>query len=167
MNQKSYLELSNDLPIRSVSLGYKKVTLFNKSELTKAQTGYSIGPSGQTLVGSETGDWKDTWLVIADEDESGDPIFIDLASEDWPVYTAIHGEGSWEPERIADSFRGFVQSLEQMKSLSKGRENPAKLEKKPVTQTPVTQTEANAALQRLRQINPNSSVNFWARWLEE
>lgn len=147
MNENLYLELRSAVPFQSVSLGYMRVTLFKPDKLAKVQIGYSVGPEGEKLTGSEKGDWKDTWFVIADEDQCGDPIFVDLASKDLPVYTAVHGEGDWEPELIADSFQGFIQSLEQVRSVSMKRESPT------------------AALKRIKQINPNTYPRFWEQWL--
>lgn len=34
------------------------------------------------------------------EDQTGDPIFIDAADDQFPVYTAMHGEGDWESDKI-------------------------------------------------------------------
>jgi hypothetical protein len=31
----------------------------------------------QSLVGSNNGDWKETWFVIGQDDIVGDPIFIE------------------------------------------------------------------------------------------
>lgn len=114
------------------------------------------------LTDSKKGRWKGTWLVIANEDESGNPIFVDLASDNIPVFTARHGEGKWQPELIADSFQGFVQVLEQVQSVAQGRENPVKLEKNPLTKAAV-----KSILKYIKQINPNSNLDFWKGWFAQ
>lgn len=162
MNQNQYVELRNGVALRAVSLGYKTVTLFKANQLVKAQLGYSVDPNGKSLCGSEEGDWQNTWLVIADEDLCGDPIFTDLASDKLPVYTAMHGEGSWEPVLIAESFSNFVLALEQIQALSKGRKNPVALEK-----NPLPKAEATAAIARIKQDNSNAEPDFWESWLTE
>ena len=60
------------------------------------------------MSGIREGEWKKTWVVIANEDLNGDPIFIDLDDSRLPVYTAPHGAGHWEPVLLASSFSGFI-----------------------------------------------------------
>lgn len=154
MNQNKYAELRNGITLRAVSLGYKTVTLFKETELAKAQLGYSVDPDEKSLCGSEEGDWQNTWLVIADEDETGDPIFVDLETEELSVYTAMHGERDWEPVLIAESFANFVLALEQIQALSKGRKNPVALQK-----NPLPEVEANAAIACITQCR----TRFWEK----
>ena len=132
MNIQPYLELRNKLLIDSVSFGHTTVTLFMANELKDAQVGYRVSDSGEPFTGEEEGDWKDSWLVIGYEDLCGDPIFVDFATPEFPVFTAAHGEGDWSPEMIASSFQGFTQALQEVKRLSEGRNNPVKLEHNPV-----------------------------------
>lgn len=162
MTVNQYIELRDSVPLRSISFGRTTISLFKEKELRKAQIGYSVDSKGKSLCGSKEGDWRESWLVIADEDVCGDPIFIDLANDDLPVYTAINGEGDWEPKLIANSFQGFIQVLEQIKSASKGRENPAKLEKHPLSKE-----EFNSVLKLIKQSNPTASFHFWEQLLTE
>ncbi|MGG0203185.1 hypothetical protein [Bacillus mycoides] len=81
------------------------IELFNSEEIEEGQLGYSFDDEGQSLVGNEEGDWKDGWIVIGIDSYLGDPIFVDSNNENCPVYTAMHGEGDWEPciaKRIED-----------------------------------------------------------------
>jgi hypothetical protein len=79
-----------------------------------------LSPSALTAepAGYEGAGWSRTWLVIATEDELGDPIFAELDSPAPPVYTAAHGEATWDPVRTADSFDGFVAALREVQALS-------------------------------------------------
>lgn len=45
-------------------------------------------------------------LSLVYEDETGDPIFIDIEDGQFPVYTVMHGEGDWEPHKISVSLNG-------------------------------------------------------------
>src|SRR3954447_7825031 len=110
-----YVTRRRSVTVDEVSLGYQTLRLLPADELTEAQEGYSGAG------------WPPHWLVIAQEDLLGDPIFTDLSDELLPVYTAAHGEGVWEPVQIADSFDGFVLALGQVASVSGGREHPVGL----------------------------------------
>ncbi|MGQ7887485.1 hypothetical protein [Paenibacillus sp. WC2504] len=72
------MDMVNSFPFKEVSVGYRTVTLFSSDELEKAQIGYCIDTNGQSLTGNGDGDWLQSWLVIGYEDETGDPIFIDI-----------------------------------------------------------------------------------------
>ena len=159
MNAHDYIEIRNRLPIGQVSLGYTTVAIFSESELEEAQIGCSLSDSGQTLTGEETGDWKKSWLVIGSEDLCGDPIFVDLNMPELPVFTAAHGEGDWIPVTIASSFEGFVKALEEIQSISVGRQNPIQLQ-----QNPLLDGERGRVLRRIAEFNPNASLEFWERW---
>ncbi|HEU4387367.1 MAG TPA: hypothetical protein VFV34_06190 [Blastocatellia bacterium] len=160
MNIKSYIDLRNDVRVASVSLGYMRVTLFPESELMEAQVGYSVSDSGEPFTGEVEGDWKTSWLVIGYEDLCGGPIFVDLAKPEFPVFTAEHGEGDWSPEMIASSFQGFAQSLEAVKRLSEGREDPVKLEL-----NPVSPAERDRVLCTIAELNKTSTLKFWENWI--
>jgi hypothetical protein len=144
-----------------VSFGYTTIRIFRASELEPQQVGYSITPTGQSLTGDEDGDWRKNWLVIGYEDLCGDPIFIDTSQEEFPVYTAIHGEGPWEPNRIADSLVGLGRALSAIADVAKGREHPVGLEN-----NPLTQQEKQAALAAIQRYNPNADLSFWENLLE-
>jgi hypothetical protein len=160
MNQNQYAEMRNEVKLESVSFGMTTVTLFKTDKLEQAQIGFSVHPNGETLSGSSEGDWQKSWLVIGEEDLCGDPIFTDLDSEKLPIYTAMHGEGSWEPVLLAESFSNFIQILEQFHSVAKGREHTVALQN-----NPLPESEANAITNYIKQNNPNAELNFWETWL--
>ena len=62
---------------------------------------------------------------------------------------------------IAPFFNNFVKALEEIKRISKGRENPAKLE-----HNPLSDKEKDSAHNQIAQINNDSLSNFWESWLE-
>ena len=156
------LDIINSFPFREVSLGYRTLTLVSTEDLKEAQIGYSVDADGQSLVGINEGDWHSSWFVIADEDETGDPIFIDIDDDKYPVYTAMHGEGDWEPNKIAVSLKSFTLALSYIKELSVGRENPVALEK-----NPIALEEQKRILTLISEDNKNIDIEFWESWLED
>jgi len=119
---------------KNVSIGYTGIELVDEKDLDKNQVGYSNLPNGESLIGKENGDWKKDWVVIGYETGCGDPIFIDTSDPNFPVYTALHGEGNWNPNLISSTYHGFLQIIEKLKILATDREYPTKMEEKPMTQ---------------------------------
>jgi hypothetical protein len=140
---------------KSLSIGYSDINLSSLSQLDKHQIGYSKDPSGKSLVTGVEGDWKEEWRVIG-WDGLGDPIFVDLKSENLEVFSAVHGQGVWEPYRISDSLGKFAQIFSKLRELAKDRENPVSLEKKPMSHE-----EANNFLDFVMRNNPDSDISFW------
>ena len=148
MSADQYVSRRESVELEEVSLGFRTVHLLPAAELEAAQQGY------------EGEDWSPSWLVVAQEDELGDPIFVDTSAELLPVFTAAHGEGSWEPVQVADSFDGFVDGLQAIAAISAGREHPVGLE-----ENPLPDDERRAVLGRIRDRNPGSDPEFWESWL--
>lgn len=86
--------------------------LESRGTFDEAQLGYRVHPDGSDLTGDDSGDWKSTWYVIGRDTTVGDPFFVDLSSDDLPVYTAMHGTGRWDPDQVSDTFAGFLSSLQ-------------------------------------------------------
>ncbi len=120
------------------------------------QVGYSVSPEGQSLIGDKQGDWLENWIVIGHEEQCGDPIFIDKSAPNFPVYTAMHGEGSWDPEQIAASLDGFRKALSAITRIARGRENPVGLEN-----NPLSQSDRDSALAEIRLHNAEVNLEFW------
>ncbi|MGH7719327.1 MAG: hypothetical protein ACREON_10845, partial [Gemmatimonadaceae bacterium] len=144
----------------ALTLGFRAVSLADPDGLAEAQIGYSISAGGDDLTGTAPGDWRPSWLVIGHEDETGDPLFVDTTSGDWPVYTAAHGDGTWLPERIADGILSFCRALHLLRYVAPGRETPVALET-----NPVPESEQRRILSRIEDENPYSSLDFWESWL--
>ena len=94
--------------VRKIGDEEVEVTLVAPASLDTAQVGYAVAPDGQSLVGGE-GRWKPEWLVIGYDAELGDPLFVDLNDLSMPVYTAMHGAGTWKPTLVASDVRSFLQ----------------------------------------------------------
>jgi hypothetical protein len=142
--------------LNEVSFGYETIRVYREPGLQALQIGYSIGPTGEPLTGEQASDWQTEWIVIGYEECSGDPIFIDSLTERFPVYTAIHGEGSWEAKQIAVSLDAFGRALSAVAAVANGRENPVALES-----NPLTQSEKQTTLAAIQSDNPGLDLEFW------
>jgi len=145
------------LPAKEVSFGAGGLRIYSESEIENAQIGYSVTSEGESLCGNEQGDWQSTWLVIGEETGTGDPIFIDTADQSPAVFTAIHGEGDWSPDRISVSIDAFTNILREFASIAAGRSNPVEAEN-----NPLADGEKEAFLSRVAEINgEKSAAEFW------
>jgi len=148
MISDDYKKILGMLNIPTVRLGYGVINIYKIEEIGAAQVGYSIDPLGVSLVDGTPGSWQRKWFVIGYEEESADPIFIDTETENFPVYAAMHGSGSWEPTLIAKGLRNFATIMRDMSRLAEGRENPVRLET-----NPITAEERARALKEIRKNN--------------
>ena len=110
-----------------ISLGYSEINLVRSDNFNKNQLGYRTNGTA-SLIGMN-GEWQAEWWVIA-WDDLGDPIFVDINTD--RVYTAMHGEGSWEPTCIADSLDSYERIVNELHNISVGRENPVRMENNPI-----------------------------------
>jgi hypothetical protein len=76
--------------ISDISLGYNEINFFDPLKLRDEQVGFSYNTEGNTLVTGNEGDWKEEWIVIAN-DEMGDPIIVDTSTPQLTVLNASHG----------------------------------------------------------------------------
>ncbi|MEN7547206.1 hypothetical protein AAG747_04760 [Rapidithrix thailandica] len=89
------------------------------------QVGYKIhGNTGEKITGEDQGDFRESWFVIC-SGYSNDPFFIDIheENENFPVYFAWHGAGSWNPIKVSNSIHEFSNQLEWLKEIESMDEN--------------------------------------------
>jgi hypothetical protein len=139
-----------------ISIGYQTIRIFLPNEVEPMQVGYSVSREGRSLIGSQEGDWLAQWKVIGCEEMCGDPIFIDESQDGFPVFTAVHGEGHWDPKKIAISMKSFGEALTNLAVLAKGREFPTAFEG-----NPVTESERRTFLDAIERNNPGIDLEFW------
>jgi hypothetical protein len=152
-----YNEVRRSLRVAEVNFGIGGIKLFSLVELDGAQIGYSVAPDGKPLWGNEPGAWQASWVVIGYETGCGDPLFIDTHAIALPVFTAIHGEGEWEPFQIASSFEVFARCVEEFSRIAIGRSNPVEL-----AANPVRDDERSMYLRRIAEMNQSHSApEFW------
>jgi len=143
--------------VHSVSYDVGGIDLVAPYDLQEAQCGYAVSDEGESFVGTAPGDWQPDWLVIGNETTCGDPIFLRTASP-YPVFTAMHGEGDWNPEPVAPSLEAFRECLRLFNAFAQGRTCPVDLDaNKP------SEEEQNLFLERIKAINVGDADTsaFW------
>ncbi len=157
-----YNEVRGSLPTAEVSYGCGGIKLFSAAELEEGQVGYSVAPDGTSLCSREAGAWQPHWLVVGCETACGDPLFIDFEIAASPVFTAMHGAGTWEPARVAASVETFAKCLEAFSHMATRRSTPVEREA-----NPLSDEERLSFLRRIAQLNETSGApEFWDFLLE-
>lgn len=91
---------------------FQELIVYAAPELERAQVGFRGPRLGDDAFVAPHG-WRRSWVVIAYD--AGDPYFLDstrtLPDGDAPVWTAMHGTGTWEPILAASSLAQFLQIL--------------------------------------------------------
>jgi hypothetical protein len=129
---------------REVSYGFGGIELIDAADLEAAQEGY-------------TGEgWNDSWLVIGRDTLEGDPLFTDLDDPQLPVYTAMHGEGEWDPDPVATTLDAFFAALTALAAIAEGREFPVALD-----ENPLSEDERTQFLQAVGAANPGIDLSYW------
>lgn len=145
-----------------VSYGCGGVKVFSADELEERQVGYSVAPDGTSLCSGKAGAWQAHWVVIGEETACGDPLFIDVDARALPVFTAMHGSGTWKPVQVAASVEMFAKSIEELSRLAVGRSTPVEREA-----NPVSDEERTSFLRRIAQLNETTDApEFWDVLLE-
>jgi|SoiMethySBSTD1v2_1073268.scaffolds.fasta_scaffold03177_20 hypothetical protein len=138
-----------------VTIGMAGVELFPPAAIPGEQVGYAHSPGGEDLCGNRPGDWQRSWVVFGRETLCGDPLFVDADDPQFPVFTAMHGEGSWEPNLVSDSFAAFAATMQEMSRLSSGRQD-SELE-----ENPLSPAERKSLVKTLRRLSPSAAPDFW------
>lgn len=147
--------------ISEVYFGCQGLNIIQSNNLTEIQLGYSTHPDGSDLCGENEGDWLREWVVIGTDTEVGDPFFVDSSNPELPVYTAMHGMGTWEPDLVAKSLKSFIEALHYLKSLS----NQTYSLIEPKNETIVDEKKLNSIQTELIRIC--GSEDFWEPFIEQ
>ena len=91
---------------------FQALTLYAAPELERAQVNFrGTRPGDESFVAPHG--WRRSWVVIAYD--NGDPYFLDVSKQtpdgECPVWTAMHGTGTWEPSLAASSLAQFLRIL--------------------------------------------------------
>jgi len=160
---QKYIAWREALGSNGFSFGAGGIRIFRLTEIDEAQVGYSRSEDDESLCDGAEGSWKPQWIVIGYETALGDPIILDTSDPDFQVMTAVHGEGSWEPQPIAKSLGAFATTFRVIREISAGRENPVKLE-----QSPLQADERESVLGLIRNANNGEvEMDFWEAMLQE
>jgi hypothetical protein len=145
------------LPELEVEFGCGGIRIYPAAELNCAQVGYSVSASSESLCGTVEGAWRAMWIVIGEDTGIGDPIFVDSADPNLPVFTAMTGEGSWDPKPVAPSIEAFGEIFREFEKIASSRSNPVEAD-----DNPIPDSERDAFLSRVREINADDSgKDFW------
>jgi hypothetical protein len=145
-----------------VNFGCGGIKLLALPEIERGQVGYSIAADGTSLCSGQDGAWQSCWVVIGYDMACGDPLFIDTDSAALPVFTAIHGQGAWQPNPVATSPEIFAKCLDEFSKIAAGRANPVERD-----DNPLTDEERKQFLDRLAELNQTSKApEFWDALLE-
>ena len=109
----------NSYKLNDIFFGANGFSISDGSTIQGLQLGCSIHSDGSDLTGSKDGDWNKFWIVIGSDTEIGDPFFVDTSEPSLPVYTAMHGMGQWDAERISTSLSAFLEVLLFLNSISR------------------------------------------------
>jgi hypothetical protein len=140
-----------------IEYGVGGIVLLDSARLAEGQIGYSVTPEGTTLIGGGDGDWHSDWLVIGCESACGDPIFMSVIPP-YPVFTAMHGQGSWDPKLVAPSIDVFWECLRRFRHFAEARSYPVQLEANPPSHDEITTYLQDVG----RLCNGNAdAVDFW------
>src|SRR5215471_7296415 len=115
------------------SFGCGGIRMFPLTEMDEGQVGYSRAQDDRSFCDEAEGSWKPEWIVIGRDTLLGDPLILDTSHPDLQVTTAMHGEGSWEPQLLAKSLKALAVTLRVMAEISVGREYPVALEANPLS----------------------------------
>jgi hypothetical protein len=159
---EDFINIAKGNPIRNISLGYEDIYLFSIENIGKEQIGYSIDSNGNSLVTASEGSWKSVWLVVGFNENTGDPYFVDISSKEFPVYTSMHGAGSWHPTLISDAFTKFIEILQYLQVLSVGRENPVAF-----ASNPISVEESRNLISKIVSKNGDSEIWYWENLMEQ
>jgi hypothetical protein len=147
----AYLALRRVVPLDEATVNGRTIVLFGEDELADAQVGYGVDPDGDDLSTDAPGGWQPAWLVVAQEEESGTPLAIDLALDGFPVLALADEDGRWEPDLAAESFPRFVRALETAAAAGE----------------PLDEDARERVLAEIYRDNPSASLVFWESLLEE
>ena len=138
-----------------ISFGYNEITFYAPDSLEEEQVGYRVDTTGVSLITGEEGGWQEEWLVVGN-DGLGDPIIVDTGTADLTIFSAMHGEGSWEPYVIADSLTNFQKIVQLFQRISKGTVSSDGLEK-----IPIGEEEIEKVLTSIERQNPGADLTYW------
>lgn len=152
----------SSLPFSEANLGCCGLHVYLPEEIEEGQLGYPTSPDGSSLCTGETGAWRPEWIVIGYDTGLGDPLIMDTSDPALPVMTDMHGQGRWEPVKIAASLEIFLSAFKDLAQIAEGRGSPVELEAKPLSQR-----ERSDFLRRISELNGNrTGLEFWSALLE-
>ena len=108
---KKFLEKHDPVDVLFSPAPVNAIAMVPLHHLEDGQLGFSVhATTGADLTGAADGDWRDSWLVIGDDNEQ--PLFLECSEGkdgDAPVYWGTRDNGRWYHVRVASSFERFLR----------------------------------------------------------
>lgn len=157
-----YAEWRETLNIDMVEYGVGGIQLLRSDEVPRGQVGFAVASDGESLAGVDPGDWRPEWVVIGHETACGDPIFAS-AETPHPVFSAMHGQGFWEPKLVAPSLEVYARCVRELQGFAAGRSSPVGL----ATNLPTSEQQAQfVRVIRSLTNGDRDALGFWAVQIE-
>lgn len=135
---------------------FQELVVYAAPQLEDAQIGFRGPRRGDESFVAPHG-WRRGWIVIATD--SGDPYFLDTARVgargECPIFTAMHGTGTWEPLLAASSLEQFLRILEVWLRIVVTHHDPLNPDE------PLDETQARRLAIDIERIDPAAS-SLWA-----
>ncbi len=135
---------------------FQELVLHPAPGLEAAQVGFRGPRPGDDGFVAPHG-WRRNWVVIATD--AGDPYFLDVNKTneggESPVYTAMHGTGTWEPILAASSLEQFLRILCAWTRIVVAHHDPENPEE------PLDEVHARRLRTEITQIDP-AVADHWA-----
>ena len=135
---------------------FQRLVLHAAPDLEAAQVGYRGPRLGDESFIAPHG-WRRSWVVIAAD--AGDPYFLDVAKAsaagECPVYTAMHGTGTWDPILAASSLEQFLRILTTWARIVVPQYDPQNPEE------PLDEAQARRLAAEIERIDP-AAAEHWA-----
>ena len=137
------------------------------STFREFQQGYKyIEDTGETLTGTKSSDFKESWYVIC-SNEMSDPFYVDLSEQDqgFPVYFSWHSAGSWIPVKIADDLNDFTAKLLSIEKVDQDKAKLLRLLKKNFDLTIELWKEIYTSIEEEEQGNVEETDTDSSEWI--
>lgn len=135
---------------------FRELVVYGAPELEDAQVSFRGPRRGDESFVAPHG-WRRSWVVIAAD--SGDPYFLDTsrpgARGECPVFTAMHGTGTWEPLLAASSLEQFLRILDVWLRIVVTHHDPQNPDE------PLDEMQARRLAIEIERIDP-SAAPLWA-----
>ena len=97
--------------MEDLSLERAELHFFSEEEIEDAQIGYRVDSDGNPIP-----EWRgDNYLVFGEDTFIGDPLIVDTADKNMPVYSMFHDDWS-NFVKVANSYKQFFELLDKVKS---------------------------------------------------
>ncbi len=110
---RDFIEEKTEMTNMALPWNYPSIDKFNDF-----QAGYRFNSITLENLTGLKGEFDKNWFVIC-SNYFDDPFFIDISEteNDYPVYYAQHGAGSWTPIKISENITEFSNQLKEIKEL--------------------------------------------------